>query len=85
MGDPLATFGSTPSAFRAISKSLKNRCFFIAFLSIEVIWKLSGESLAALWGPRGVLVGVDIAQGEDLGGCFRFLPKTEKGQRPLTL
>ena len=57
---------------------------FIAFLSIEVIWQFSGGALAALGGPRGVLVGVDVAQRGDLGGYFRFLQRTERGQRPLT-
>ena len=84
MGDPLATFGSSPSASRAILKIIEKPLIFIAFLSIEVIWQFSGGALAALGGPRGVLVGVDVAQGEDLSGYFRFLQKTERGQRPLT-
>ena len=83
MGEALLMLGSSPSASRAISKSLKT--IFITFLSIGVIWNLSGGSWAALWGPQEVLFGVDVAQREDLKGYFRFLQKTEKGQRQLTL
>ena len=68
------------SHFKIIEKPL----VFIAFLNIEVIWKLSEGSWAALWGPREVLFGVDVAQREELSGYFRFLQKTEKGQWPLT-
>ena len=83
MGDPLVTFRSPPSASRTISKSLKNRGFH-CILRFEVIWRLSEGSWAALWGPQEDLFGVDVAQREDLRGYFRFLQKTEKGQRPLT-
>ena len=69
-----------PEPFQIIEKPL----VFIAFLSIGVIWNLSGGSWAALWGPREVLFGVDVAQREDLEGYVRFLQKTEKGQRLLT-
>ena len=78
MGDPLATFGSLPSAFRPTSKSLKSHGFSLH------IWKLSEGSWAALWGPQEVLFGVDVAQREELRGYYRFLQKTQKGQRPLT-
>ena len=84
MGDPLATFGSSPSAFRAILKIIEKPLIFTAFLSIEVIWQFSGGALAALGGPREVLIGVDLAQGEDLGGYVRGFQNTDKGQRPLT-
>ena len=83
MGEPLLTFGSSPSASRAISKSLKTIGFhYISehWVHLEPVWGV----WAALWGPREVLFGVDVARIEDLEGYFRFLQKTEKGQRPLT-
>ena len=57
---------------------------FIAFLSIGYIWNLPGGSWAALWGPREVLFGNDVAQREDLEGYFGILQKTAKGRRLLT-
>ena len=72
MGDPLATFGSSPSAFRAILDSLKKPLVFITFLSIQVIWNLLEGPLGSLGGLREVLFGVDVAQREDLGGYSRL-------------
>ena len=79
MGDPLASFGGAPSAFTAISK-----WHFYNMSSIELIWNLSGGSWAASGCYREVLIGIDLAQGEDLGEYFRLLKKTEKGQWLLT-
>ena len=42
------------------------------------------NSCLATSSPRGVLVGVNVAQGGDLSGYLRFLQKTERGQRLLT-
>ena len=39
---------------------IEKQLILVAFLSFEVIWKLSEGSLAALWGPRDVLFGVDV-------------------------
>ena len=77
MVDPLATFGSPPSAFRAILKSMKTICFYC-------ISEHSGD-LESLGGALGQpLFGVDVAQREDLEGYVRCVQKTEKGQRLLT-
>ena len=50
----------------------------IAFLSIEVIWKLSEGSWPALWGARQVLFGVDVAQREDLEDTFGFCKRLKR-------
>ena len=83
-GGPLGDVSKPPERVQSNFKIIEKPLVFIAFLNIEVIWKLSEGSWAALWGPREVLFGVDVAQREELSGYFRFLQKTEKGQRPLT-
>ena len=83
-GRALVDVRKLPECVQSHFKIIEKPLVFIAFLSIGVIWNLSGGSWAALWGPREVLFGVDVAQREDLEGYFRFLQKTEKGQRLLT-
>ena len=77
-GGPLGDVWKPPERVQSHSKIIENKLFFIAFLSIQVIWNLSEGPLGSLGGPREVLFGVDIAQREDLGGYFRFLEKTAK-------
>ena len=75
-----------PEGVQSNFKTIETPLFcFTAFPSIEVICKLSGESSAVLWGLQRVLVGVDIAQREELGGYFRSLQKTQRanGRWPL--
>ena len=83
-GGPPGDVWKLPERVQSHLKMIEKPLVFIPFLSIEVIWKFSGGALAASGGSREVIVGVDVAQGEDLGGYFRFLQKTERGQRPLT-
>ena len=83
-GGPLGDAWGLPEGVQSHFKIIEKPLVFIAFLSIGFIWNLSGGSWAALWGPREVLFDVDVAQREDLEGYFRFLRKTEKGQRLLT-
>ena len=83
-GGPLGDVWKPPERVQSHFEIIEKPLVFIAFLSIEVIWKFSDGSWAASGGPREVLVGVNLTQGENLGGYFRFLQKTEKGQRLLT-
>ena len=83
-GGPLGDAWVLPEGVQSDFKIIEYHAFLFAFLSIGVIWNLSGGSWAALWGPREVLFGVDVDQREDLEGDFWFLQKTEKGQRLLT-
>ena len=83
-GGPLGDFWGLPERVQSHFKIIEKQLIFIAYLSIGVIWNLSEGSWAALWGSREVLFGVDVAQREDLEGYFRFLQKTEEGQRLLT-
>ena len=84
MGGPLATFGGSPSASRAISKSLKNHWFLQHFGALSSSGISQGGPGLPWRGPREVLSVFNLAQGDDLGGYFRFGQKTEKGQWPLT-
>ena len=84
-GGPLGRRLEAPERVQSHFEIFEKPLVFISFLSIEVIWKISEGFQAALWGPREVLSGVDLAQMEDLGGCFRFLQHIAKGQRPLSL
>ena len=83
-GGPLGDVSKPPERVQSNFKIIEKPLVFIAFLSIGVIWYLSGGSQAAFWGPREVLLGVDVAQREVLGAYFRCLQKHAKGQRPLT-
>ena len=71
MGDPLATLGSSQRAFRV-------------FLSIGVIWNLSGGGPGSFLGFSG---GAPWRWHHSRGGPRRILSvfaNTEKGQRLLT-
>ena len=83
-GGPLGDVSKPPERVQSNFKIIEKPLVFIAFLSLGVIWYLSGGSQAAFWGPREVLLGVDVAQREVLGAYFRCLQKHAKGQRPLT-
>ena len=83
-GRALVDVRKPPQCVQSHFKIISKQFVFIAFLSIGVIWNLSGGSWAALWGPPEVLFGRDVARRKDLEGYFRFLQKTEKGQRLLT-
>ena len=83
-GGPPGDVWKLPERVQSHFKIIEKPLVFIAFLSLGVIWYLSGGSQAAFWGPREVLLGVDVAQREVLGAYFRCLQKHAKGQRPLT-
>ena len=83
-GGPLGDVWKPPERVQSHFEIIEKPLVFIAFLSIEVIWNLFGGSQAASWGPREVFIGINLAQGEDIGGYFWFLQRTERGQRPLT-
>ena len=83
-GGALGDVRKLPERVQSNFKTVEKPLVFLTFRSIEVIWNLSGGSWAASGGPREVLIVFDLAQGDDLSGYFRFLQKTEKGQRPLT-
>ena len=82
--EPLGDAWVLPEGVQSHFKIIEKPFVSIAFLSIGVIWNLSGGVQAAFWASREALLGVDITQGKDLVVYFRFLQKTEKGQRLLT-
>ena len=75
-GGPWGTLGDVwkpPEGVQSHFKTIEKRLGFIALLSIEVVWNLSGGGARQPFGVLEVLFGVDIAQKEDLGRYFRFL------------
>ena len=83
--EPLGDAWVLPERIRSHFKIIEKTMLFTSFLSIEVIWNLSGGSWAALWGPREVLFGVDVAQREDLKGYFVFFAKDRTGSTAVVL
>ena len=69
------------SYFKLIEKAL----VFIAFLSIQVIWRLSEGSWAASGGPWEVLVGVILTQGRTSADVFVFCKRKLKGSTAIDL
>ena len=84
-GDSLGDVPKLPERVHSNLKIIEKALAFIVFRSIAVIRNLSGGPGPPPGGPREVLIVVELAQVDDLGGYFGFLQKTEKGQWPLTI
>ena len=83
-GGPIGNVWGRPERGHNHFKFIEKPLVFIAFLSIEVIWNLFGGIPGSRMGPREVFIGINLAQGEDIGGYFLFSQRTKRGQRPLT-